>query len=183
MRAFVIQVRSATSADAAAWRRMRQALWPEDGATSHAAEIRQFFAGSPRVPLEALIAVDDGGRPVGFAELSIRAYAEECLTDRVAYLEGWYVGDGWLIFGPPPAEVAVHPSDENDGHELYLMCDDVEELVAALGKRNVVCGPVRDQGWGLLSQVHLPGGGRLGVYQPRHARPPAVRVQESKRRR
>ncbi len=83
------------------------------------------------------------------------------------------VGGGWLIFGLPPAEVAVHPSDENDVHELYLMCDDVEGFVADMAKRGVSCGPVQNMGWGLLTQVTLPGGGKLGVYQARHARPPA----------
>ncbi|HEY2945293.1 MAG TPA: extradiol dioxygenase [Vicinamibacteria bacterium] len=81
------------------------------------------------------------------------------------------VGEGWLIFGLPPSEVAVHPSDDNDVHELYFMCDDVEAFVAAMSKRNIRCGPVQNQGWGLLTQVTLPGGGKLGVYQPRHARP------------
>lgn len=80
-------------------------------------------------------------------------------------------GGGWLIFGLPPAEVAVHPSGKNDIHELYLMCDDVEALVAGMKKRRVSCAPVRDLGWGLLTQLKLPGGGRLGIYQPRHARP------------
>jgi hypothetical protein len=81
------------------------------------------------------------------------------------------VGGGWLVFGLPPAEVAVHPSEKNDGHELYLMCDDVEAFVAAMKEHGLSCGPVRNQGWGLLTEVTLPGGGRLGVYQPRHARP------------
>ena len=84
------------------------------------------------------------------------------------------VGDGWLIFGLPPAEVAVHPSGENDLHELYLMCDDVEGLVAELKRRGISCGPVQDQGWGILTRITLPGGGKLGVYQPRHARPKAM---------
>jgi hypothetical protein len=81
------------------------------------------------------------------------------------------VGDGWLIFGLPPAEVAVHPGDQNDLHEFYLMCDDVKAFVAEMKKRKIVCGPVHDQGWGILTQLTLPGGGKLGVYQPRHARP------------
>jgi len=84
------------------------------------------------------------------------------------------VGDGWLIFGLPPAEVAIHPSDRNDVHELYLMCDDVEAFRADMAGRGVDCDPVQDQGWGLLTQVTLPGGGKLGVYQPRHGRPPAM---------
>ena len=81
------------------------------------------------------------------------------------------VGRGWLIFGLPPAEVAVHPSEENNQHEFYLMCDDVEVFVAQMKKKRVACGPVRDLRWGLLSELTLPGGGKLGVYQPRHARP------------
>jgi hypothetical protein len=81
------------------------------------------------------------------------------------------VGDGWLIFGLPPAEVAVHPSDRNDIHEFYLMCDDVEEFAMAMKNRNLVVAEIKDQGWGLLTYVILPGGGKLGVYQPRHARP------------
>lgn len=81
------------------------------------------------------------------------------------------VGQGWLIFGLPPAEVAVHPSEENDLHEFYLMCDDIEAFVAQMKEKRVSCGPVQDMGWGVLSQLTLPGGGKLGVYQPRHARP------------
>jgi hypothetical protein len=81
------------------------------------------------------------------------------------------VGEGWLIFGLPPAEVAVHPGDQNDVHELYLMCDDVQALIATMREQNVACDPVQNQGWGLLTNVTLPGGGKLGIYQPRHARP------------
>ena len=81
------------------------------------------------------------------------------------------VGHGWLIFGLPPAEVAVHPSQENDVHEFYLMCDDVDAFVGEMRARGVPCGEVQSMGWGRLTQVTLPGGGKLGVYQPRHARP------------
>jgi hypothetical protein len=81
------------------------------------------------------------------------------------------VGDGWLIFGLPPAEVAVHPSERNGPHELYLLCDDVSAFVTHMEKQGFACGPVLNRGWGLLTEVTLPGGGKLGVYQPRHARP------------
>ena len=84
------------------------------------------------------------------------------------------VGDGWLIFGLPPAELAVHPSEKNDVHEFYLMCDDVEAFIAAMNDRNVNCSPVQNLGWGMLTQVTLPGGGALGIYQPRHDRPEAM---------
>ena len=85
------------------------------------------------------------------------------------------VGEGWLIFGLPPAEVAVHPSEENDVHELYLMCDDVDAFVSEMSGRGVECGPVQAMGWGRLTQVRLPGGGKLGVYEPRHSRPAPMR--------
>jgi hypothetical protein len=81
------------------------------------------------------------------------------------------VGHGWLIFGLPPAEVAIHPGDKNDVHELYLMCDDIMAFVDELNAAHIACDPVQDQGWGVLTRLTLPGGGRLGVYQPRHARP------------
>ena len=92
------------------------------------------------------------------------------------------VGGGWLIFGLPPAEVAVHPSGKNDVHEFYLICGDVEALIAAMKKRNIACGPVQNQGWGLLTHVILPGGGKLGIYQPRHARPKAMSVAKAPRK-
>ena len=86
----MINVRPVTPDDAAAWLRMREALWP-DGAGDHAGEVQQFFAGKLNEPLAVLLAFDETGAPVGFAELSIRNYAEDCRTNRVAYLEGWYV--------------------------------------------------------------------------------------------
>ena len=91
------------------------------------------------------------------------------------------VGGGWLIFGLPPAEVAVHPSDKNDVHEFYLMCDDVEAFIAEMKKSGIACGPAQNLGWGLLTSVTLPGGGKLGVYQPRHARPKTTIVKKAEK--
>ncbi|HEV8702198.1 MAG TPA: extradiol dioxygenase [Candidatus Polarisedimenticolia bacterium] len=91
------------------------------------------------------------------------------------------VGDGWLIFGLPPAEVAVHPSDENDVHEFFLMCDDVKALTADMKKQGIACAPVQSLGWGLLTQIPLPGGGKIGVYQPRHARPGSMSPKKKTR--
>jgi len=84
------------------------------------------------------------------------------------------VGDGWLIFGLPPSEVAVHPAESNGRHELYFLCDDVEAFIAEMQKRGIACGAVANRGWGLLTELVLPGGGTIGVYQPRHARPAPV---------
>jgi hypothetical protein len=86
------------------------------------------------------------------------------------------VGDGWLIFGLPPSEIAVHDAEDNGRHTLYLMCDDVEAFVAQLADRDIVCDPVEDEGWGLVTQFALPGGGQLHVYQPSHPRPEPIRL-------
>jgi hypothetical protein len=80
-------------------------------------------------------------------------------------------GHGWLIFALPPAEVAVHPSDQNGRHELYLMCDDIEALITEMRARSLTCGPVEEEPWGSLTHLTLPGGGALGIYQPKHASP------------
>ena len=86
-----LRIRSAAKPDAASWIRMREALWPEYASTWHATEVDKYLAGLLSMPLEVLIATDEDDRAIGFAELSIRAYAEGCETDRVAFLEGWYV--------------------------------------------------------------------------------------------
>jgi len=80
-------------------------------------------------------------------------------------------GHGWLIFALPPAELALHPSDVNDQHQLYLMCDDVHALIATMTAQNVECSAVDEQRWGSITHVKLPGGGKLGIYQPRHPSP------------
>jgi hypothetical protein len=106
---------------------------------------------------------------------STDAEADRAFLRDVIGLPNVDAGHGWLIFGLPPAEVAVHPSEKNDLHEFYLMTDDVEALVADLTARGVPCGPIQNQGWGMLTEVTLPGGGKLGIYQPRHARPEQMR--------
>jgi predicted enzyme related to lactoylglutathione lyase len=81
-------------------------------------------------------------------------------------------GGGWLIFALPPAELAAHPADANGPHELYLMCDDVHATIAELSTKGVdVARPVRDEGFGLVTAIRLPGGGELGLYEPRHPTP------------
>ena len=89
-------------------------------------------------------------------------------------------GGGWLIFGLPPAEVAVHPG-ENSEHELYLMTDDVDAFVADMKQRRLACSAVSQQGWGRLTHLTLPGGGKIGVYQPRHASPKQHEPRGAKR--
>jgi hypothetical protein len=105
---------------------------------------------------------------------SSNADADRAFLRDVLKLTSVDVGRGWLIFGLPPAEIAVHPSDKNDVHEFYLMCDDVDAFVAEMGRHQVPCEAINNQGWGLLTRITLPGGGKLGVYQPRHPRPEAM---------
>jgi catechol 2,3-dioxygenase-like lactoylglutathione lyase family enzyme len=81
-------------------------------------------------------------------------------------------GGGWLIFGLPPSELAAHPTEEHLRHELYFMCDDIHSTVAELESRGAMfTRPVSDEGWGLITALEVPGGGQLGLYEPRHARP------------
>jgi aminoglycoside 6'-N-acetyltransferase I len=84
-------VRPAVESDSAAWLEMRNALWADHENKYHVNEIRDYFAGKLKEPIATLVACDAAGNVVGFVELNIRNYAEDCDTDRVAYLEGWYV--------------------------------------------------------------------------------------------
>jgi catechol 2,3-dioxygenase-like lactoylglutathione lyase family enzyme len=78
-------------------------------------------------------------------------------------------GGGWLIFALPPAELAAHPTANGGHHELYLMCDDVHRTIAELTEKGVeFSGPVSEEGFGLVTTIRLPGGGELGLYEPRH---------------
>jgi catechol 2,3-dioxygenase-like lactoylglutathione lyase family enzyme len=78
-------------------------------------------------------------------------------------------GGGWLIFALPPAELAAHPAERSGTHELYLMCDDISATVGDLEAKGVrFTTPVTEQGFGLMTRIELPGGGELGLYEPRH---------------
>ena len=77
-------------------------------------------------------------------------------------------GHGWLIFALPPAEAAFHPADDNNRHELFLMCDDLASEMAALAVRGVQCSEIQEAPWGSITRIRLPGGGQIGLYQPKH---------------
>ena len=88
----MITVRAAKQDDADSWLQLREVLWPDSTDAEHREEIDRFFTGKfPREPWMVLLAEGAEGRVLGFAELSIRPYAEACRTSRVAYLEGWFV--------------------------------------------------------------------------------------------
>src|SRR5438132_630460 len=101
-------------------------------------------------------------------------YSRDADADRVFFRDvlsfaSVDAAEGWLIFKTPPAEIAVHPTEGTEAHQLLLMCDDVAATVAELTAKGVAfTGPVVDRGWGLLTAIRLPGGGELGLYEPRH---------------
>lgn len=95
------------------------------------------------------------------------ADADRAFLGKELGLDAVDAGGGWLIFALPPAEVAVHPA-ETPGASLYFMCDDLEAEVKALADRGVRCSEIEDASWGRVAQVRLPGGGHVGIYQPRH---------------
>jgi len=100
------------------------------------------------------------------------AEADRAFLSDVLGLASVDAGGGWLIFALPPAEAAVHPADESGTTQLYLMCDDVEATIAELREKGVdVLRPVSDERWGLVTAIALPGGGELGLYEPRHPSP------------
>ena len=80
-------------------------------------------------------------------------------------------GGGWLIFKLPPTELGVHGGEANDVHQLYLMCDDLDETMSRLESKGVQCSDPFRASWGRATSVPLPGGGKIGLYEASHARP------------
>ncbi len=77
-------------------------------------------------------------------------------------------GHEWLMFALPPTELAVHPTEVGGGHEVYLMCDDLKAEITRLVERGIQCSSVEEAQWGSVTTIRLPGGGEVGLYQPRH---------------
>ena len=100
-------------------------------------------------------------------------YSKDATADRAFFrdvlgLASVDAGHGWLIFALPPAEVAVHPAELNDRHELFFVCADLKAEIAALRGKGVKCSEVQEERWGSSTRIRLPGGGELGLYQPKH---------------
>jgi hypothetical protein len=100
-------------------------------------------------------------------------YSKDAEADRVFFRDvlGFAsvdAGHGWLIFALPPAEVAFHPVEDNERSELYFMCEDLEAEIMALAKKNVRCAAIQEARWGSITRIRLPGGGEVGLYQPKH---------------
>ena len=109
-----------------------------------------------------------------FSGTHVVLYSSDPEADRVFLRDvlgfgGVDAGEGWLIFKLPPAEAAVHPTEDQPKQEFYLMCPDIEAALADLGAKGVtISHPVRDTSWGRLAAIKLPSGADLSLYQPQH---------------
>src|ERR1700722_4008723 len=115
----------------------------------------------------------DGRRQIVIFGAHVIVYSKDAEADRgffrdVLGFPSVDAGRGWLIFALPPAEVAVHPAEENDRPELYFVCDDLKAEISELEKKGVPCSEVQEARWGSVTKIRLPGGGEAGLYQPKH---------------
>lgn len=78
------------------------------------------------------------------------------------------VGGGWLIFALPGAELACHPAEANGRHEVFLMCEDLGAVLRRLAANRIAYRPTSEESWGITTRLTLPGGGEIGLYQPKH---------------
>jgi catechol 2,3-dioxygenase-like lactoylglutathione lyase family enzyme len=100
-------------------------------------------------------------------------YSKDADADRIFFrdvlgFKSVDAGHGWLIFALPLAEAAFHPDEENNRRELYFMCDDLKAEMSALKKKGVSCSETQEARWGSITKIKLPGGGQIGLYQPKH---------------
>ena len=96
------------------------------------------------------------------------------LRDKVG-LKGVDVGEGWLIFDAPEADLGVHPTENNGPPsgtaDVSFYCDDIEATVREMKAKGVeFTGPVEDHGYGLVTHFKVPGGFRIQLYQPRYSK-------------
>ncbi len=103
----------------------------------------------------------------------IVVYSRDAEADRAFFRDGLGfphvdAGQGWLIFALPPTEAAVHPTEGRESHELYLQCDNLKAEMARLRARGIACAGVQEAAWGTVTRIRLPGGGQVGLYEPRH---------------
>jgi catechol 2,3-dioxygenase-like lactoylglutathione lyase family enzyme len=120
--------------------------------------------------------MEDEGSKVMIFGAHVIVYSKDATADRAFFRDvlGFSsvdAGRDWLIFALPPAELAIHPADDSVGHELYLMSDDLEADMAALGGKGVRCSEVQEARWGSVTKFELPSGGEVSLYQPRHPSP------------
>ena len=97
------------------------------------------------------------------------AEADRAFFKNVLGLDAVDSGGGWLIFALPPSEVAVHPTEDKEHHELFLLCEDLGATARELERKGVALKrPFDEARWGRVTEITLPGGGGIGQYQPKH---------------
>ena len=91
------------------------------------------------------------------------------------------VGEGWLIFDLPEADMGCHPADPAEGalagtHNISFYCDDIQKTVAELKGRGVqFSDEISDRGYGLVTHFKMPGNCEVQLYEPRYRKRPAAR--------
>jgi hypothetical protein len=143
----------------------------------------ELLSGRVKVRLQTC-SRDENMAAAAFAERSsflitgahLVIYSKDAAADRAFFRDVLQypsvdAGGGWLIFAMPPLEAAFHDSESNDRHELYLMCDNIEAALTDLKTKNVPVSEVSEQRWGKLASFTLPGGGKIGIYEPKHPSP------------
>ena len=106
--------------------------------------------------------------------IHVIVYSKDAEADRAFFrdvigFKSVDAGHGWLIFALPPAEAAFHPTGgDNSPHELYFLCDNLKAEMASLASKGVSCSEVHEERWGSITRMRLPGGGEIGLYQPKH---------------
>jgi catechol 2,3-dioxygenase-like lactoylglutathione lyase family enzyme len=118
----------------------------------------------------------DAARAIGGEMISgahVVVYSKNAGADRAFFrdvlgFKSVDAGHGWLIFTLPPGEAAVHPSDQTGVVELYFMCDDLKAEMTSLAKNGAEFSEVQEARWGSIAKIRLPGGGEVGLYQPKH---------------
>jgi catechol 2,3-dioxygenase-like lactoylglutathione lyase family enzyme len=105
------------------------------------------------------------------------AEADRAFFRDVLNLSSVDASHGWLIFAMPPFEAAFHDSEHNDKHELYFMCDDIEVTLKDLQLKGVKVSAMNEQRWGKLASLTLPGGGSIGIYEPKHRSPLKLKIR------
>ncbi len=98
---------------------------------------------------------------------SADADADRAFLRDVLHFSHVDAGGGWLLFALPPSELAVHPGT-SPSHQMYFMSNDLDQDIADLANKGVTCGPTSEERWGTLTSIPLPGGGSVGLYEPRH---------------
>jgi aminoglycoside 6'-N-acetyltransferase I len=118
-----IVVRPLVESDLNEWFRLRKQLWDHTSEDDHQAEMLDIIQHQDA---QAVFVADSGeNKLVGFLEVSIRPFVEDCVTDHVGYLEGWYVEERYRRKGIG-AELVRNAEEWARSHGCSEMASDAE---------------------------------------------------------